>query len=168
MLIKGAQNMFTTVPIDTVDTSTPIRNKRVVQIEDPEDAFMKQNANLKPGQKQNTPEMERKNRLSAVKDKVKTKGKNLMSLLSLNESEIAAPEGSSKKEKETPDACPNLHFNPDEIKNAVCGGMEDPTKTYTDPMVETLTGQAKLWIGKDYCNFIYKDFINLDMPHDGK
>lgn len=169
MLIKGAQNLFTNTPgsIDAVDASTPFPSKRVVQIEDPEDAFMRQAAELKPGQKPNTPEMERKNRLSAVKDKVKTKGRDFMNLLSLNESEIVAPE-SNKKDKDQPNACRNLHFNDDEIKEAACGGMEDPSQKYTDPMVETLTGQAKLWIGKDYCNFIYKDFINLELPHDGK
>ncbi|XP_063696243.1 phospholipase D2 isoform X2 [Culicoides brevitarsis] len=165
MLIKGASNMFTKATgVDTVDASTPIQSKRVVQIEDPEDAFMRQVAELKPGQKQNTPEMERKNRLSAVKDKVKTKGRDFMNLLSLNESEIVAPESATKKGKD--DVCRNLHFNDDEIKEASCAGVEDPSQKYTDPMVETLTGQAKLWIGKDYCNFIYKDFINLDMPHD--
>uniref|UniRef100_A0A336MPQ6 Phospholipase n=1 Tax=Culicoides sonorensis TaxID=179676 RepID=A0A336MPQ6_CULSO len=163
MLIKGAQNIFTKVPgsMDTVDSSTPIPNKRVIKVEDPEDAFMKQVADLKPGHKPNTPEMERRNRLSAVKDKVKTKGRDFMNLLSLNESEIPV-----ENEKNKPDACRNLHFNDDEMKEAACGGMEDPSNNYTDPMIETLTGQAKLWIGKDYCNFIYKDFINLELPHD--
>lgn len=29
---------------------------------------------------------------------------------------------------------------------------------------ENLNGSAKYWIGKDYCNFIVKDFTNLDAP----
>lgn len=29
---------------------------------------------------------------------------------------------------------------------------------------EDLSGSAKYWIGKDYCNFIVQDFINLDAP----
>ena len=28
-------------------------------------------------------------------------------------------------------------------------------------------GASKLWVGKDYVNFIYKDFIQLDMPYHG-
>ena len=26
---------------------------------------------------------------------------------------------------------------------------------------------TKLWVGKDYCNFIYKDFVDLDKPFTG-
>ncbi|VDK80287.1 unnamed protein product [Onchocerca ochengi] len=34
-------------------------------------------------------------------------------------------------------------------------------------MEERMEGAGKLWIGKDYVNFIHKDFIELDMPfHD--
>ncbi|CAG5133220.1 unnamed protein product, partial [Candidula unifasciata] len=29
-----------------------------------------------------------------------------------------------------------------------------------------LLGSTKLWIGKDYVNFIYKDFVNLDQPFE--
>lgn len=28
-------------------------------------------------------------------------------------------------------------------------------------------GASKLWVGKDYVNFIYKDFVELDMPFHG-
>lgn len=32
---------------------------------------------------------------------------------------------------------------------------------------ETVDGGTKLWIGKDYVNYIHKDFIEVDMPfHD--
>ncbi|EJD74136.1 phospholipase D [Loa loa] len=32
---------------------------------------------------------------------------------------------------------------------------------------ECMTGAGKLWVGKDYANFIHKDFVELDMPfHD--
>lgn len=31
-----------------------------------------------------------------------------------------------------------------------------------------LTGQEKWWVGKDYVNFIFKDFIALDAPFIGK
>ncbi len=26
---------------------------------------------------------------------------------------------------------------------------------------------TKVWVGKDYCNFIYKDFVDLDKPFAG-
>jgi hypothetical protein len=31
-----------------------------------------------------------------------------------------------------------------------------------------LSGMAKYWVGKDYTNFIVKDFTNLDLPYQGK
>ena len=31
-----------------------------------------------------------------------------------------------------------------------------------------LEGSSKLWIGKDYCNFIFKDFKELDEPFEGR
>lgn len=31
-----------------------------------------------------------------------------------------------------------------------------------------LTGDTKLWMGKDYTNFIHKDFVDLDKPFAGK
>lgn len=44
-------------------------------------------------------------------------------------------------------------------------------KEYTDPIpfqttiINTLDGQAKYWIGKDYVNFIIKDLVNLEAPY---
>ena len=29
-------------------------------------------------------------------------------------------------------------------------------------------GEVRFWIGKDYANFIYKDFVDLDQPFTGK
>jgi hypothetical protein len=31
-----------------------------------------------------------------------------------------------------------------------------------------LSGMAKYWVGKDYTNFIVKDFANLDLPYQGE
>lgn len=39
--------------------------------------------------------------------------------------------------------------------------------TVNEMMVQGLNGSAKLWIGKDYTNFIVKDFDNLDLPFQG-
>ena len=40
----------------------------------------------------------------------------------------------------------------------------------TDDAINKLTEDEnyKLWIGKDYTNFIIKDFVDLDRPFDGK
>lgn len=32
---------------------------------------------------------------------------------------------------------------------------------------EQMEGAGKLWLGKDYVNFIHKDFVELDMPFHG-
>lgn len=32
---------------------------------------------------------------------------------------------------------------------------------------ENLTGNTKLWLGKDYSNFIRKDWVQLDRPFEG-
>lgn len=34
-------------------------------------------------------------------------------------------------------------------------------------MEECIAGAGKLWVGKDYANFIHKDFVDLDMPFHG-
>lgn len=33
--------------------------------------------------------------------------------------------------------------------------------------VEELQGNTRFWHGKDYCNFVYKDWIQLEKPFDG-
>lgn len=38
----------------------------------------------------------------------------------------------------------------------------------TKKALEGIEGNSKLWIGKDYVNFIVKDFNSLDMPFVGK
>lgn len=41
------------------------------------------------------------------------------------------------------------------------------TETTKDAL-EGIEGNSKLWIGKDYVNFIVKDFNNLDLPFVGE
>ena len=36
-----------------------------------------------------------------------------------------------------------------------------------DQAPEGLTGNTKLWLGKDYSNFIRKDWVQLDRPFEG-
>lgn len=38
----------------------------------------------------------------------------------------------------------------------------------TKDALEDIEGNSKLWIGKDYTNFIVKDFQNLDLPFIGE
>lgn len=40
------------------------------------------------------------------------------------------------------------------------------TTMFSDSM--GLQGSSKLWIGKDYTNFIVKDFADLDSPFTGE
>lgn len=45
-----------------------------------------------------------------------------------------------------------------------------PDRVPMEKMIEDmgLEGSSKLWIGKDYCNFIFKDFVKLDQPFEGR
>lgn len=36
---------------------------------------------------------------------------------------------------------------------------------FQNKVLDNLDGQAKYWFGKDYTNFIMKDFTNLDAPY---
>lgn len=49
--------------------------------------------------------------------------------------------------------------SPDFIKQAI-----PRIRAETDIATDELEGAAKLWIGKDYTNFIVKDFTHLNMP----
>nr|XP_023025097.1 phospholipase D1-like [Leptinotarsa decemlineata] len=91
--------------------------------------------------KLNTPETERKH---LIFDTIKNKGKELMNLVyNPHEDEVDAVENQTPEE---------------EIKQQ---DLQTP-----DQIIESLDGSAKLWIGKDYVNFIVKDFTNLDSPFD--
>ncbi|XP_060530761.1 phospholipase D2 isoform X2 [Cylas formicarius] len=91
--------------------------------------------------KPNTPDMDRKN----VMGFIKTKGKELMNLVyNPNEEMPATPDGGT-------DGCD-------------VDGKEDLQTP--EQLIDTLDGSAKLWIGKDYVNFIVKDFNRLDSPFD--
>lgn len=41
-----------------------------------------------------------------------------------------------------------------------------PSENQTQEVVD-LTGNTKLWLGKDYSNFIRKDWVQLDRPFEG-
>lgn len=84
----------------------------------------------------NTPDMDRKNVLQSIKQTVKVKGKDLINL-------VYTPHENSLDE-------------PDETCKKELDKQEDVI----------VDGVAKFWYGKDYVNFIVKDFNNLDAPYD--
>lgn len=88
----------------------------------------------RPFQKETTPEMQRKNVFSSISNSVKSKGKDIIKLMY------------SPHEEETAQDTREVE-------------QEEP-----DDLINSLDGSAKLWIGKDYVNFIVKDFDTLDAP----
>lgn len=88
----------------------------------------------------NTPEFERKSTFDKFKDNVKTKGKDIIHLI-YNPNE------------------------PDEDYQQVCPAEDKQKAENTVVSIDELDGSAKLWIGKDYTNFIVKDFANLESPY---
>lgn len=53
------------------------------------------------------------------------------------------------------------------LENVPAEETEDNDRPRSDSSMDGLCGSSKLWIGKDYCNFIVKDFANLDDPYQG-
>ncbi|ENN82360.1 hypothetical protein YQE_01265, partial [Dendroctonus ponderosae] len=93
--------------------------------------------------------MDRKNVFIDLTHKVKIKGKALINL-------VYAPTEDEGIKPNTPDI--NIDGT-DEVD-----GKQDLQTP--EQIIETLDGSAKLWVGKDYVNFIVKDFTNLDLPFD--
>lgn len=84
-----------------------------------------------------TPEMKRKGLTEKIKDNMKSTGRELIQILT-------------------------LHSDDDEIEAPVEKKVETPVEIM--PTHLALDGQAKFWIGKDYTNFILKDFAELNQP----
>lgn len=106
------------------------------------------------GMKLNTPEMERKNMLQHLADNAMKKGKDLVSRLTMTEGEKLPDVTKDPKQ---------LVFTIQEMEEGRKGGLEDPTPFQTQ-ILQDFYGQAKYWFGKDYSNFIMKDWMNLDAP----
>lgn len=116
--------------------------------------------------KQNTPEMERRNMLDKLKENVKTKGKDIMHRLTSMDPEPSrsVPQSPTDRNKKYNVTKNNIFFNEDELAD----GKKGDSICALPPQNEILTvldGQAKYWMGKDYTNFIAKDFANLDAPY---
>lgn len=121
--------------------------------------------------KKNTPEMERKNMLNKLKDNMR-KGKEVVvhRLTSTDGSAAAAGtsglnlgvKNSTQDNKYNQDK--KLFFSEGEIEMGKRINFEDPTPFQTKISADYY-GQAKFWYGKDYTNFIMKDFVFLDAPY---
>ncbi|XP_055383297.1 phospholipase D2 isoform X2 [Condylostylus longicornis] len=120
-------------------------------------AYGNEDAKLAENIKQDTPEMERKKYLEKFKDNMidnMKKGKEKMSMKIGNKSPAVSPSNDTK----------SLFFSSHEIEMAKRGGVEDPTPHQTKVASEYF-GEAKYWFGKDYANFIMKDFACLEAPY---
>lgn len=87
--------------------------------------------------KQNTPEMKRKGLTEKIRE-------NVMS--TINKFSIANDEQSTKHDETIKISTINTQHRP----------------SYHDE----IDGQAKYWMGKDYTNFIFRDFSDLNQPFD--
>ncbi|XP_058053847.1 phospholipase D2 [Anopheles bellator] len=125
--------------------------------------------------KQNTPEMERRN----IMDKLKDMGRDLKNRITLTDQPEQSPAGGGVDASGGPKSnvsSPRCLSEEERRKRQLHGGDGDKwfaigngegvlsPQPFKNNFFE-LDGQAKLWIGKDYINFIVKDFINLDMPY---
>lgn len=120
-----------------------------------DDTIIHHDDELDENTKQNTPEMERRN----VLGKLKGMGGVIMSRITSHED--PPRDKMAKSPTNQPDK--NLMFSAEELKNGAKGDFVDPMP-YQTALYDNLDGQAKLWIGKDYANFITKDFSKLDAP----
>ncbi|GBO99754.1 Phospholipase D2 [Eumeta japonica] len=80
------------------------------------------------------------------------KGKDLVSRLTMNEGD---------KTPEPIKDAKQLVFTIPQINETHC--LDDPTPFQTQ-ILDDYYGQAKYWFGKDYSNFIMKDWMHLDAP----
>ncbi|XP_065091776.1 phospholipase D2 isoform X1 [Ochlerotatus camptorhynchus] len=112
--------------------------------------------------KKDTPEMERKNIMGKIKDI----GRDLKNKITLNEHDTnlgaKSSPGSPGYLSDDDKKQNSLEKEPNKDVSSV-GIMSPPP--FKSKVLFELDGQAKFWIGKDYINFIVKDFTNLDMPY---
>nr|XP_016943422.1 phospholipase D2 isoform X1 [Drosophila suzukii]XP_016943425.1 phospholipase D2 isoform X1 [Drosophila suzukii] len=112
------------------------------------------------GMKLNTPELERKNVLDRLKNnamKGARMGKDFMHRLTTAE---AADEKSGEVYTIETEEVSDHEINP----NMASGGQEVAIAASSTQILSEFCGQAKYWFGKDYSNFILKDWMNLNSP----
>ncbi|XP_037728372.1 phospholipase D2 isoform X2 [Drosophila subpulchrella] len=112
------------------------------------------------GMKLNTPELERKNVLDRLKNnamKGARMGKDFMHRLTTAE---AAEEKSGEVYTIETEEVSDHEITP----NMASGGQEAAIAASSTQILSEFCGQAKYWFGKDYSNFILKDWMNLNSP----
>ncbi|XP_052840852.1 phospholipase D2 isoform X1 [Drosophila gunungcola] len=112
------------------------------------------------GMKLNTPEMERKNVLDRLKNnamKGARMGKDFMQRLTTTEAaEEKADEVFTVESQDVTDYEANQYM--------ASGGEDGTHNANSTQILSEFCGQAKYWFGKDYSNFILKDWMNLNSP----
>lgn len=130
--------LCTPVIIEKPDTPTE-EIPEPLPYQEPGDNLLKISSSTMERKKCNTPEPEHKSVLKKVKTEVKNKVKRGKTFL-------------------------NLVYNPNEN---ICENPDnDEEENRQEELADELNGSSKLWIGKDYVNFIVQDFTNLDKPFD--
>ncbi|RZF41721.1 hypothetical protein LSTR_LSTR008596 [Laodelphax striatellus] len=130
--------------------------------------------------KGNTPEMQRKTILSKVKENVRNRGREWKTFLFTSDEDDDDDDDKADDDKEKTLDDKRSDVITDDGTD--CGSrITQQTTDIGDGLVEEggrgmegtdaalkglegLSGSAKLWYGKDYTNFIVKDFDNLDLP----
>lgn len=123
----------------------------------------------------NTPELERKNILTLMRENFRNR--DWMTLLSLtsDDGDSDDDKGSDddkkrrkeKKENENinGDMKPQERYSLSTDQTFMDGDSGDEVNSPSNCMPNGLAGCAKFWVGKDYTNFIVKDFNNLELPY---
>lgn len=119
----------------------------------------------------NTPELERKNILTLMRENFRNR--DWMTLLSLTSDDGDTEDDSDNdkkkgKENETingGDVKPQERSSLTTEQTTFEGDSGDELNATTDYIPNGLEGCAKYWFGKDYTNFIVKDFNNLELPY---
>ncbi|XP_017037169.1 phospholipase D2 isoform X2 [Drosophila kikkawai] len=113
------------------------------------------------GMKLNTPEMERKNVLDRLKNnamKGARLGKDFMQRLTATEAAEDKPDGVYTVESN------DVTDYEVTLKSAPHEQEEVTVAANSTQILSEFYGQAKYWFGKDYSNFILKDWMNLNSP----
>lgn len=104
---------------------------------------MPENEQIDEHTKRDTPEMKRRGLTEKIKDNVKNTGRELMNRLTLHSDENEGEPAAEAKAEAV---------------------VADVVQHHEPPTHVALDGKAKFWIGKDYTNFILKDFTELNLP----
>lgn len=91
------------------------------------------------------------------------------SVSSVDSTGVCFGEPKPKNQREAPARRGDIDLNCDYKQHVlhlfVCSGSGSVQSLKTG--VGELQGNTRFWHGKDYCNFVYKDWIQLEKPFDG-